>query len=177
MQHFEMSTIPNTGRKANVLTKVLEAAQEDRAAVLTKVHAKSIASFNAAVTDLAKSETVDIRNRVSEIESAIDNLAVVGISAQYHSGVALAALRQHIEESELGWGKYCDVENKRRNSSFPSKAQANKRIRLASMAATMPALDEAGNAWSMRTFESWATTGSSLSSDQRVKLSHLREQK
>ena len=178
MKHFEISTIPSSGRKATIIKSVLTAVDsEARNKALAKVHAKSIVSFKGAVETLAKSDTVDIRNRVSEIEDAIDNLAVAGISAQYHSGVALAALRVHIEDSDMTWGKYCENQNRAKGGAFPSKAQANKRIRLASMAASMPTLDEAGNPWSMRTFEMWATTGSSMTSDQRVKLTHLRSQK
>ena len=147
-------------------------------------NAFAAAEFDSQVVTAAEGTFKDLLNVVSGKEVAIDNHGFQGLQLHFGSGLALAALKvkngsRTCPANKKGdakkewtaannWEAYCKKQ-KELDPHFPSYQQADKRIRLASMAASIPESDEMGNPWTMRSFERWATSGTSLNDLQLAK--------
>ena len=176
------NSLSMTGGRAVAITGTSESA------ILAKVatrNAASIAAFDDQVAEATKQTfktlLVDVANR----ETDLSNLGVMGLGLQYQAGLALAALKAKNNSRtcpaklkgddkkawtlENNWPAYCKGQRDT-DPGFPSYQQADKRIRLASLAAIMPEVDEMGQAWTMRSFERYATQGTSLNGLQLAKL-------
>ena len=157
-------------------------------AILAKVatrNAASIAAFEDQVTEATKQTFKNLLVDVANRETDLTNLGVMGLGLQYQAGLALAALKAKNNARtcpaklkgddkkawtvENNWPAYCKGQRET-DPGFPSYQQADKRIRLASLAAIMPETDEMGAAWTMRSFERYATQGTSLNGLQLAKL-------
>ena len=79
------------------------------------------------------------------------------------------------DREKLGWAKWLGdsgVMNPVTNAVY-SHTSANNRIQLSGRMRKMPASDELGSQWTMRSFMRWAATGSSLTVEQTAKLAKL----
>lgn len=165
MQDFNLVSTKN---RAKTLTALVGLSGDDLAKAQKNVFKTSLKKCAVDVAALEGQTINALTNEVADIQTWITNQETRGLGAGREAGIKLMAIQElvkvnHEKDSNLpGWQAYCAQENSRQGSGFPSKAQANNYIKLAKFGSSIPATDELGNQWNMKSFIRWSASGCSL---------------
>lgn len=164
MHNVEIVPFVKGATRAKQIVEFAGLSGKDLTTAQDKRFKASLAICTKAVATHAEASHKDLLNEIAAMEDMRRNDEVKGLAVSREVGIRLIAIQERVKANTdgPGWQAYCAARNQEVGSSFPSKAQANNAIKLARFGSSIPATDELGQPWNMKSFIRWTASGCSL---------------